>query len=161
MHRGELDQMKAMFRDAFLAEVRTKASASSAPRVLPQGPSSLSYSGAARARGHIVANRVVNVLPIFEWRTRAAAGSLVCLITHVLPHKGSSRRKVVPRLFQGWCGRSLRRFIVGFTATLVDVGRVAAESAASSDKQDILSLLSILSSGVVVGSCSLGIGKCS
>ena len=84
--------MKAMFRDAFLAEVRTQTAASIAPQVLPPEPS---FSYVLRCGGgkiHIIANRAVNVLLDYEWRTRC--GWKFGLSDHsFLQHKGQANER--------------------------------------------------------------------
>ena len=88
----ELDQMKAMFLDAFLADVRMEASASIAPRVLPQGPSLPCVLRGGGGNIQIIANRAVNVLPAFEWRTRC--GWKFGLSDHsFLQHKGQASER--------------------------------------------------------------------
>ena len=63
-------QMNSMFRDAFLAEVRTENAASIAPQVLPPAPSFPYVLRCGGGKIHIIANIAVNVLPVYEWRTR-------------------------------------------------------------------------------------------
>ena len=61
--------MRAVFRDSFLDEVRAAAASGDRPRQAPaeSAPYVLKCGG---GKVHIVANRAVNVLPVFEWRSR-------------------------------------------------------------------------------------------
>ena len=64
----ELVNMRAVFRDSFLEEVRASAAVGESHRVAPSvSPPYVLKCGGGKV--HIVANRAVNVLPVFEWRS--------------------------------------------------------------------------------------------
>ena len=61
--------MRAVFRESFLEEVRAAAVVADIPRQAPsESPPYVLKCGGGKVL--IVANRAVNVLPVFEWRSR-------------------------------------------------------------------------------------------
>ena len=84
----ELAEMKAMHREAFLAEMNRTPSSSA--RAGGEGASSPPFVvKTSGGKTHMVANRSISLLPIFEWKTRC--GWSFGLANHSFAHERGPR----------------------------------------------------------------------